>query len=124
LLHSAVRPGHDRAIPLDLLARHGLARSALAGPSPARTALLKDYLGLVQDEIDTALAQAPHASLGRRVRARLDRELAAKARADADPWALLVRHPAPRRWRSLWLSWREARRGTAGDATRSPRRPE
>jgi phytoene synthase len=124
LLHSVARPGHDRAIPLDLLARHGLARSALAEPSPARTALLRDYLALVRDEIDAALAQAPQASLGRRVRARLDRELAAKARADADPWALLVRHPVPRRWRSLWLSWREARRRTVGDATRSPKRPE
>ena len=114
LLHSAARPGHDRAIPLDLLARHGLARSALAEPSPARTALLRDYLGLVRDEIDAALAQAPQASLGRRVRARLDRELAARASAAADPSALLARHPAPRRWRSLWLSWREARRKTAG----------
>jgi len=117
LLHSAARPGHDRAIPLDLLARHGLARSALTEPSPAKTALLRDYLGLLRDEIDAALAQAPQASLGRRVRARLDRELAARASAAADPSALLERHPAPRRWRSLWLSWREARRKTAGGAT-------
>ena len=117
LLQSVAQPGHDRAIPLDLLARHGLARSALAEPSPARSALLRDYLGLVHDEIAAALAHTPRASLGRRVRAQLDRELAAKARADADPWALLVRHPAPRRWRSLWLSWREARRKTVGDAT-------
>src|SRR6185369_2525602 len=57
LLHSAARPGHDRAIPLDLLARHGLARSALTEPSPARTALLRDYLGLLRDEIDAALAR-------------------------------------------------------------------
>jgi len=117
LLHSAARPGHGRAIPLDLLARHGLARSALTEPSPAKTALLRDYLGLLRDEIDAALAQAPQASLGRRVRARLDRELAARASAAADPSALLERHPAPRRWRSLWLSWREARRKTAGGAT-------
>ena len=118
LLHSPVRPGHDRAIPLDLLARHGLSRSALADPGPARTALLRDYLALVRDEIDAALAQAQQASLGRRVRARLDRELAAKASAVPDPWALLARHPLPRRWRSLWLSWREARRRAVGGATR------
>jgi len=117
LLLSAAQLGHDRAIPLDLLARHGLARSALAEPSPARSALLRDYLGLVQDGIDSALAQAPRASLGRRVRARLDRELAAKARAAADPSAILAGHPGLRRWRSLWLSWREARRGVVGDAT-------
>jgi phytoene synthase len=118
LLHSVVQPGQDRAIPLDLLARHGLARSSLAEPSPARTALLRDYLALVRDEIDAALTQAPQASLGRRVRARLDRELAAKASAVPDPWALLARHPLPRRWRSLWLSWREARRRAVGGATR------
>jgi phytoene synthase len=120
LLRSAAQPGHDRSIPLDLLARHGLARSALAEPSPARSALLRDYLGLVQDEIDAALAQAPQASLGRRVRARLDLELAAKARAAADPSAVLARHPGLRRWRSLWLSWREARRMAVGEVTRLP----
>jgi phytoene synthase len=117
LLHSVVQPGQDHAIPLDLLARHGLARSGLAEPSPARTALLRDYLALVRDELDAALAQAPQASLGRRVRARLDRELAAKAGAAPDPWALLARHHVPRRWRSLWLSWREARLRTVGRAT-------
>jgi hypothetical protein len=122
LLHSAAQPGHDRSIPLDLLARYGLARSALAEPSPARSALLRDYLGLVQDQIDGALAQAPRASLGRRVRARLDHELAARARAAADPSAVLARHPGLRRWRSLWFSWREARRMAVGEATRLPRR--
>ncbi|HEX3122544.1 MAG TPA: squalene/phytoene synthase family protein [Rhodanobacteraceae bacterium] len=120
LLHSAVLTVDNRAIPLDLLARHGLARSALTEPSPARAALLRDYLGLVRDEIDAALAQLPQASLGRRVRARLDRELAARASAAADPLALLAGHPRQRRWRSLWLSWREARRSAVSDATRLP----
>jgi phytoene synthase len=120
LLHSAVLTVDNRAIPLDLLARHGLARSALTEPSPARAALLRDYLGLVRDEIDAALAQLPQASLGRRVRARLDRELAARASAAADPLALLAGHPRQRRWRSLLLSWREARRSAVSDATRLP----
>ncbi len=124
LLLSATQPGRDRAIPLDLLARHGLARSALAEPSSARSALLRDYLGLVQEEIDTALAQASWLSLGRRVRARLDHELAAKARAAADPAAMLASHPGLRRWRSLWLSWREARRSAVDEAIRLPRRSE
>jgi len=124
LLHAAALTVDDRAIPLDLLARHGLARSALIEPSPARSALLCDYLGLVQDEIDDALAQGSWASLGRRVRARLDRELAARASAAADPLALLAGHPRQRRWRSLWLSWREARRSAVSDATRLPSRSQ
>jgi phytoene synthase len=124
LLLSAAQPGHDRALPLELLARHGLARSALAESSPARSALLRDYLGLVQDEIDSALAQTSRASLGRRVRARLDREVAAKARAAADPSEMLAGHPGLRRWRSLWLSWREARRSAFGEAIRLSRRSE
>ncbi len=119
LLRFAAQPGHDRAVPLDLLARHGLARSALAEPSPARSALLRDYLGLVRDEIDSALAQASWASLGRRVRARLDRELAAKAHDAVDPSAMLAAQPGLRRWRSLWLSWREARRMGVGGSMRS-----
>jgi phytoene synthase len=110
LLHSvALQPDHERAIPLGLLARHGLTRSALAEPSSQRTALLRDYLGLVQALIDDALTRAPRASLARRVRARLDRELATKARKAADPAATLAAHRGQRRWRSLWLSWREAR---------------
>jgi 15-cis-phytoene synthase len=124
LLQAAARPGDDRAIPLDLLARHGLARSALIEPSPGRSALLCDYLGLVQDEIDDALTQGPRGSLGRRVRARLDRELAAKARAAADPAAMLAGYPGLRRSRSLWLSWREARRIAIGGARRAPQRSE
>ena len=116
LLHSvAAQPEHERAIPLGLLARHGLTRSALAEPGAQRSALLRDYLGLVQAEIEDALARAPRASLGRRVRARLDRELAAKAREAADPAAMLTEHPGRRRWRGLWLSWREARRLARND---------
>lgn len=110
LLHSvAAHPDHERTIPLALLARHGLARSELAEPGPRRAALLRDYLGLVQAQIDDALARAPHASLGRRVRARLDSERAAKARAAEDPMLALGAGSEQRRWRSLWLSWREAR---------------
>ena len=110
LLHRlAVQPDHERAIPLGLLARHGLTRSALAEPSSQRSALLRDYLALMHSEIDDALARASHATLGRRVRARLDRELTARAREAADPAATLAVHPGQRRWRNLWVSWREAR---------------
>lgn len=106
----ALHPEHERTLPLDLLARHGLARSRLAEPGPERAAALRDFLGLLHAEVDGALAQAAGASLGRRVRARLDRELMAKARDAADPAIILAEHAHGRRWRSLWLSWREARR--------------
>jgi len=49
------------------------------------------------------------------VRARLDRELAANAREAADPAAMLTEHTGRRRWRGLWLSWREARRLARND---------
>jgi phytoene synthase len=125
LLHFiAAQPDHERAIPLGLLARHGIARSVLAEPGSQRTALLRDYLGLMQAEIDDALARAPRASLGRRVRARLDREILAKARDAADPAAMLAGHPRQRRWRSLWLSWREARRLALADTSRSLKRSQ
>lgn len=124
LRSAAAHPDHERAVPLDLLARHGLARSGLAQASPRRTALLRDFLGLVHAEIDGALAQASRASLGRRVRARLDRELAARARAAADPVAMLASHPGQRRWRSLWLSWREARHLARSDASQLSGRSE
>lgn len=110
LRSAAAHPEHERTLPLDLLARHGLARSRLAEPGPERAAALRDFLGLLHAEVDGALAQAAGASLGRRVRARLDRELMAKARDAADPAIILAEHAHGRRWRSLWLSWREARR--------------
>jgi phytoene synthase len=116
MLHSAAaQPGHEHTLPLDLLARHGLARSGLAGPSPQRTALLREFLGSVHTQISGALALAPRASLGRRVRARLDLELAARSRRSADPAVILASPPGARRWRSLWLAWREAKASTSGD---------
>lgn len=120
MLHSAAtRPGHERSVPLDLLARHGMARSSLTEESPQRAALLRDFLTVLHTELDAALAQTPYASLGRRVRARLDLDAAATARRSADPTAVLARHPQGRRWRSLWLAWREARSLAHGAATRA-----
>jgi phytoene synthase len=117
MLHSlAAHPEHERSVPLDLLARHAVARSGLRQPSPERAALLRDFLDALQTQLVAALAQSSRASLGRRVRARLDLEAAAKARASADPAQILARYPHARRWRSLWLSWSEARLATSGQA--------
>jgi 15-cis-phytoene synthase len=110
MLHSvAANPGHERALPLDLLARHGMARADLARPSTRRAALLRDFLAGLSAEIEGALAQATQASLGRRVRARLDLHVTARSAAAPDPAEILAAPVRGRRWRSLWLAWNEAR---------------
>lgn len=120
MLHlAAAHPEHERSFPLDLLARHGIARSSLTQPSPQRAALLRDFLEILHGQLDGALAQSSGASLGRRVRARLDLEVAETARKSADPAGILARHPQGRRWRSLWLAWREARSLAHGVASRA-----
>lgn len=110
MLHSvATYPEHERTLPLDLLARHGVARADLTQSSPRRTALLRDFLARLRAEIEGALAQGTQASLGRRVRARLDLDVTARSAAAPDPAAILACPVRARRWRSLWLAWSEAR---------------
>ena len=110
LVRGAARPQYSRALPMDLLARHGLARDDLERAGPQRSALLRDFLGLVGADIEGALAEATRGTLGRRVRARLDLDLVRRAARAAEPAALLAGHTRIPRWRALWLSWSEARR--------------
>ncbi len=97
------------ALPLDLLARHGLTRSLLAQPGEDRAAVLRDYLRMLDEHVETALVRATRATLGRRVRARLDLIAVRHARRTADPLAWLAAHWPASHWMSLWLSWNEAR---------------
>jgi len=97
-------------VPLDLLARHELTRAALADSGPKRETLLRDFLGRLADALRAALAAAPHAPLGRRVRARLDLALIQTALRSSDPLRALMAQPGDARWKALWWSWREARR--------------
>lgn len=112
LLQSLPRLTQDDShlpLPLGLLARHGLTRSALLQPTPERTALIQDFLVALEREIAGALGVAAKHSLRQRVRARLDRDLIAKARKADDPLDYLNRNSQAHYWRSLWIGWREAR---------------
>ena len=102
-------------LPLDLLARHGLTRVALAQPGEGRTAALREYLDALSERASAALSQAADVTLARCVRARLDLVALGHARRAADPLQWLSLHPHAGRWASLWLSWNEARRRARRD---------
>lgn len=108
-LAANLRRAPERAayVPLDLLARHGLTRADIGAGSAAGTALLRDFLRELGDSLGRAFAE-PTATLGRRVRARIDLRLAARAANSADPVAFLAEADYGR-WRTVWLAWREAR---------------
>jgi phytoene synthase len=99
----------DSRLPLDLLARHGATRAALATATPLRSAVLRDHLATLTQQIQGALALASPPSLSRRVRTRLDLALAAGAQRASDPLAYLTARTPAGRWRSLMTAWHEAR---------------
>ena len=97
------------ALPLDVLARHGASRAEMLKPSEKRSVVLKDFIATIRDTIAKNQPLATQASLGTRVRARVDRWLADRAVIADDPAHPLSRHARTMRWRSLWWAWREAR---------------
>ncbi len=97
------------ALPLDLLARHGVSRAEMLEPCAKRSAALNDFIAAIRDTIATNQRLATQASLGTRVRARIDSWLADGAMRADDPAQYLSRHSRNMRWRSLWWAWREAR---------------
>jgi phytoene synthase len=99
----------ESRLPLDLLARHGAPRAALATAATLRRDVLKDHLATLTQQIRNALALASPPSLNRRVRSRLDLALATGAQRASDPLAYLTTHTPAGRWRSLMTAWREAR---------------
>ncbi len=99
----------DLRLPLDLLARNGATRAALATATMLRSAVLRDHLATLTQQIQDKLALASPPSLSRRVRTRLDLSLAAGAQRATDPLAYLTAHTQAGRWRSLMTAWREAR---------------
>ncbi|HEX6833624.1 MAG TPA: hypothetical protein VF132_08825, partial [Rudaea sp.] len=96
-------------LPLGLLARHQLTRAALGEATPARAALVRDFLDALEREIHGALGVAAAHTLRQRVRVRLDLALIRAARKAADPLVFLATNGQAGYWRSLWTGWREAR---------------
>lgn len=100
-------------LPLGLLARHELTRAELAYESPQRNMLIKDFLDELVLEGNGALGVSAVRSLPLRVRAALDRRRIEAALRAIDPLHWLGAHPHASRWRILWTTWIEARRGRA-----------
>lgn len=97
-------------LPLDLLARHRLARGDLARRSPAQGAALRDWLGaLASDYPDVARARlgALHAA-----GASADRWRARQASGDDEPLPALAPLFARLPLRSAWLAWQAGRRSS------------
>jgi len=96
------------SLPLDVFARHGIARAA-AGQGEQHAEILRDFIGNVRSTLDTALSQARGASIGRRVRARSDFRLAETAAKSNNPAEALSRRGQKPTPRQVWWAWREAR---------------
>jgi hypothetical protein len=108
LLRSVAHPAGPRGVPLDLLARHGIARSGIAEAAPAaRNALVRDLLREIEPLIEQGLAGPGRVSLARLVRARLDCAGIRAVLAGGAAHDRLVRMPT--RWRTALTTWRAAR---------------
>jgi phytoene synthase len=112
--------GAPLAVPLDLLARHGLTRAGLGQPSAQRGALLRDHLGSLGAALRERLAVPAARTLYQRVRAENDARLIAAAVTAADPLERLQQGTAAAPWSNLWLSWRVARRLARAPERRVP----
>lgn len=100
---------HGRSpVPMNLLARHGLAIEALGGDSPERRAALHDYLGeLERAASDAARMQGP-LTLFRAVDLQRDRQALGRAVRAEDPVAAL--HAPAHGLGSVLKTWRAARK--------------
>jgi len=99
------------AVPMQLLARHQMQRSALSQPGNARDNVAREQVAAIGTALG-ALAESLHASAGwlARLRWRCENWRARPLPSgDAFPvlWSRLDRAP----WNTAWLAWRELRRG-------------
>jgi len=97
-------------LPLDLLARHRLARGELATASPPQVAALREWLGMLAS--DCAAVSASGASLGAFASARLhaDRWRAQTAARADDPLTALNTAFGRAPFGATWAAWRAGRR--------------
>ncbi|HEY6940045.1 squalene/phytoene synthase family protein [Dokdonella sp.] len=106
-LADALRDGR-LPLPLDLLARHRLARGDLARESPAQTAALRDWLGVLHGEYVTL--EAVGGGPGQAAAASADRWRVKTAAAADDPLAALQAAMTRLPLRASWAAWRAGRR--------------
>ena len=97
---------HRVSVPLHLLARHQLRRESLMEDTPAREALVHDQLEAL-GRLHPAVSDAD-LGLPLRLRLRLDRRLAARARRSARP-SQVLRDASPLPLATAWHAWRAAR---------------
>ncbi len=112
LLHTFADAGvmpEQLALPLNLLASHGLTRETARSRDPNATAFAHAYLDALRKVLDKAMQQGTINKLPIRVRARLDSALMAAAARASNPLDHLVRHGRAGHWRCLHVCWREAR---------------
>ena len=109
VLGEALRDGR-LPLPLDLLARHRLARGDIARSSPAQIAALREWLA----ELATDMAAPVHsgAQLGplHAAAASVDRWRARKAEVAVDPLPALDRLLTRLPLQTAWVAWRAGRR--------------
>lgn len=96
-------------LPLDVLARHGLARGDLGAASPARADAMRDLLGELARRLRSVLDARPALSLPRVAELCADHARARRAARAADPLAALVAEARRLPLATLWSLWRAAR---------------
>ncbi|HEY0180863.1 MAG TPA: hypothetical protein VGC30_14710 [Dokdonella sp.] len=95
-------------VPLDLLARHRLARGDLARAAPAQAALLREWLAALAAEL-ARLRGRPLGVVGAAA-AAANRVRARRAGGAADPLAALSAGSARLPFAAVWAAWRAGRR--------------
>jgi len=109
VLPDALRDGR-LPLPLDLLARHRLARGDLAGKSPEAAAALRDWLKALGAEFGDLARKAPRLSVVSAATLASARSRARRAARAPEPLAALAEAQRRPSIGTVWSAWRAARR--------------
>jgi phytoene synthase len=108
-LPDALRDGR-LPLPLDLLARHRLARGDLAGNSPEAAAALRDWLKTLDGECGNLARKAPPLSVVSAATLAAASSRARRAARASEPLAALAQAQHRPSIGTVWSAWRAARR--------------
>jgi phytoene synthase len=100
-------------LPLDLLARHRLARGDLAGKSPQAATALRDWLKILGAECGGLARNAPRLSVVSAATLAAARSRALRAARASEPLAALAEAQRRPSVGTVWSAWRAARRSRA-----------